>query len=81
MLSDGAAVSYDNEFFPCTGHGHVHPADIRKKTNIPFFIGSYQADIDNITLLPLERINGTDEPSSPAPILAEFLPPAICSQE
>ena len=60
----GGAVANDHKFFSCPGHRHIHPPDIGQKSDFALFVRSYQADINNIPFLPLERIHRIDTKAS-----------------
>src|SRR6476661_5401396 len=57
-LRDRPAIAGHHQFFPCPGHGYIHPPYFGKKTNYLVGIAAGHADINNVTLLALETVNG-----------------------
>ena len=58
MAGHRRGITQDDEFHAGTGDGNIHTAEVAEEPNLSFIVGSHQRDEDDITLLPLETING-----------------------
>ena len=50
----------NHQFHAGTGDGDVHAAQVAEETDPAFVVGTYEADHDHISLLPLEAIYRVD---------------------
>ena len=57
ILSHRRAITNDDEFVLCPGHGYVHSPVFLQKTDFPGRVASRQRNKNHIPLLALERID------------------------
>ena len=67
MPAQRGRIAHLQQLTPCAGHAHVHAADVRQKTNLALGVAARQGVGNDVALLALKRIDGTD--AEPACVL------------
>ena len=54
--AQGTGIAYDDELHPRSCHGHVHAPQVAQETDPALFVGTDQADQDDVAFLALEAV-------------------------
>jgi hypothetical protein len=54
------SISQNNQLHAGTCNGYVHSPKVVEETDFSLFVGTYQTDKDDITLLTLKTVYGVD---------------------
>ena len=60
MTGHCGGIAENNQFHPGTGNGDIHSAKVTEKAYLPFFVGTYKGDEDDVALLSLKTVDGID---------------------
>ena len=58
VTSHGRSVTKYDEFHACTSDGYIHATQVAQESYLPFIIGTYQGDNDDVAFLSLKTIHG-----------------------
>lgn len=60
MMSKSGSIAENDEFHAGSGDGDIHAAQIVQETDIAFFVGTDEADENDIPFLSLKTVDGVD---------------------